>query len=204
MREEERKSKGRIDSPQRRKKWKCESVQRVRDQRHDPPCWSCTLESQYSGSKRKRLPTHCASCVFHANPASGFILKRISVCMRHLRPKVQTGQKYYHSLFSLHGAMSAFYSSTFSYLISSTCGGQVGQTAAGHRSKSFPASLPLLFPFSPSLTEPRKGQTRGHGGDRTWRRNSSGPVHQFTTWPPGRKQLHMFSVQKLHVLSKFI
>lgn len=68
----------------------CESGQRGRYQRHDPPCWSCTLESQYSGTKRKkrpRLPT--VHIVPTSVPCNTCVYILISVCKRYLDQKVQ-------------------------------------------------------------------------------------------------------------------
>ena len=89
-----------------------------------------------------------------------------------------------------HGSTKHCFShhEAFSYLISSSCGGQVRQTAAGHRPKPLPASPPLLLLLPPSLTKPGKGQAGGHGGEWTWRRHLRGLIHQVTTWPPARRQ----------------
>ena len=61
-----RERKGGIVSPRWRKRWKCESVQRGSDQKHDPPSWSGPLESQYSGTEKSKpgLLAHVTSIAF--------------------------------------------------------------------------------------------------------------------------------------------
>lgn len=81
----------------------------------------------------------------------------------------------------LHAVDSPSWSS---YLVSSACGGHVGQTAAGHRPEKYPASLfALLFLLPAFLSKPGKGQAGGHGGDRVWRRHSSVVSLQVPTRP---------------------
>lgn len=62
------------------------------------------------------------------------------------------------------------------HLVSLPLGGQVGQTAAGHRSELLPSAS--LIP--PSVTKPGEEQARRHGADRARRGDSSRPVRQLT------------------------
>lgn len=74
-----------------------------------------------------------------------------------------------------------------SHLVPLPLGGQVGQTAAGHRSELLAASLTVLIP--PSFAEPGEEQAGRHGADRTRRGDSSRSVRQLTAGASsGRKK----------------
>lgn len=78
---------------------------------------------------------------------------------------------------------------TRSHLVPLPLGGQVGQTAAGHRSELPRASLAVAILASPSFAEPGEEQARRHGADRTRRGDSTRPVRQLTARAsPGRHQ----------------
>lgn len=93
----------------------------------------------------------CQHTMFRANKASGL----------HLRPE--------------RGGTGP----SRSHLVPPPLGGQVGQTAAGHRSELLPASLAVALLAPPSFTEPGEEQARRHGGDRARRGDFSWPVRQL-------------------------
>lgn len=106
----------------------------------------------------------CQHTVFHANKASGL----------HLRP--ETGGTRPNR----------------SHLVPPPLGGQVGQTAAGHRSELFSASLAVALLVPSSFAKPGEEQARRHGGDRTRRGDFSWPVRQLAAGASsGRNQRDM-------------